>query len=118
MATSVAQVNVRMDRDLKERGDATLSLAGSSPVTIIRQLWKRLALGGDAYERIMEVLRQPQHATPAAEAHQRVMRSASLFGELEAVLDENLPAFEPDTRQALDILEEAEWELLEERGLA
>lgn len=117
MAASVAQVNVRMDRDLKERGDATLSLAGSSPVKIVRQLWERLASGGDAYERIMEVLCPPRHATPAADAHLRVMRSASLFGEFETALGKSLPAFEPDTRPTLEILEEAEWELLEERGL-
>ena len=118
MATATAQLNVRIDRELKARGDATLSLAGSSPVKIIRQLWECLASGGDAYERIMEVLCPAQDVAPVVDPHQRVMRSASLFEELGASFGEDLPAFEPDLRPTSEILEEVERELLEERGLA
>lgn len=115
---AVAQVNVRMDRALKEQGDATLSLVGSSLVKTIRQLWERLAAGGDAYERIMEVLRPVQEVTPAVDPHQCVERSTSLFLGFGASLGEDLPDLEPDMRPTSEILEDAEWELLEERGLA
>ena len=118
MGASVAQVNVRMDRELKERGDATLSLAGSSPVRIIRLLWERLALGGDAYERIMEVLRPAQNAANRDDARQAVAHSAGLFYELGASFGEDLPVFEPDARPTSQILEDIEWGLLEERGHA
>lgn len=118
MAANVAQVNVRLDRGLKERGDATLALAGSSPVKIIRQLWERLASGGDAYERIMEVLSPHQDAVAEVDPHQLVMRSSSLFQGLGAALGEDLSSFEPDLRPMSEILEDIEWELLEERGLA
>ncbi len=117
MAIATAQLNVRMDRELKERGDATLSLAGSSPVKIIRQLWECLASGGDAYERIMEVLCPPNDATSAVDPHQCVMRSVSLFEELGASFGVDLSAFEPDPRPTSKILEEVEWELMEEKGL-
>ena len=118
MTAAIAQVNVRMNRELKERGDATLSLVGSSPVKIIRQLWERLAAGGDAYERIIEVLCPVQDVAPAADPHQCVMRSTSLFWDFGTSLGKDLPEFEPDPRPTSEILEDAEWELLKERGLA
>ncbi len=118
MATVAAQVNVRMDRELKERGDATLRLVGSSPVKIIRQLWEHLATGGDAYERIMEVLHPAQDVVPAIDPHECVMRSASLFQNLGASFGADLSTFEPDLRPTSEILEEVDWELLEESELA
>ena len=118
MATAIAQVNIRMNKELKERGDATLSLAGSSPVKIIRQLWERLALGGDAYERIMEVLSPAQETTSEVNPHERIMRSANLFQNLGDSLVDDLPKFVPDTRPTSEILEDVEWELLQEKGLA
>ena len=113
MPATIAQVNVRMNRELKERGDATLSLAGSSPVKIIRQLWECLALGGDAYERVMEVLCPAQDAGAVDDPHAIVARSASLFKSLGESFGGDLSTFEPDPRPASEILEEAEWELLE-----
>ena len=115
---AIAQVNVRMDRDLKERGDATLALVGSSPARIIRRLWEYLATGGDAYERVMDVLSPVQEEPEADAAHERVLRSASLFQDLGASLGADIASFEPDLRPEHEIMEQAEWELLVERGLA
>lgn len=115
--TSIAQVNVRMDRGLKERGDATLALAGSTPAKIIRQLWECLASGGDAYERVMEVVLPAQEKATVDEAHHAVQRSAHLFGELGESLGLNASTFDPDLRPEKDILEEIEWELLAEKEL-
>jgi len=117
MAAAVTQLNVRMDRELKERGDATLSLAGSSPVKIIRRLWECLAMGGDAYERIMEVLSPVQDASAADDPHQVVAHSACLFQKLGTLLGDDLPAFDADPRPMSEILEEAEWELIEQKEL-
>lgn len=118
MGATIAQVNVRMNRDLKERGDATLSLAGSSPAKIIRLLWQRLAMGGDAYERIMGVLDPTQAEVVEDDSHQVVAHSMGLFAELGASLGVDPSTFKPDTRPTAQMLEEIEWELLEERGLA
>lgn len=116
---SVAQLNVRMERELKEQGDATLSLAGSSPVRIIRQLWQFLARGGDAYERVMAVIAPAKAgATEERQAQSRIERSAGMFQELGASLGLDIAAFVPDPRPEHEVLEEVEWELLEERGLA
>ena len=43
MASSTAQINVRIDRDLKGRGDAVLERLGSTPTEAIRALWVTLA---------------------------------------------------------------------------
>ena len=118
MGTAIAQVNVRMDRGLKERGDATLRLAGTSPAKVIRQLWERLAAGGEAYEQIMGVLCPNQDATTSDDPHQLVVHSASLFQELGASLGIDPSTFEPDERPTSAILEELEWERMEERRLA
>lgn len=115
--TSIAQVNVRMDRGLKERGDATLRLAGSTPARVIRQLWERLALGGDAYERVMDAILPAQDKATVDEAHHAVQQSARLFGELGESLGLDSLTFEPDLRPEKDILEEIEWELLEGKDL-
>lgn len=116
-ASTIAQVNVRMDRTLKERGDDTLRLAGSTPVRIIRQLWECLASGGDAYERVMAALSPAQEGASEADASLLVQHSASLFEGLGESLGLSSSAFKPDLRPEKEILEEVEWELLAEKEL-
>ena len=45
MATEMAMLNVRIERDLRERGNAVLADLGVTPSQYIRALWDRLALG-------------------------------------------------------------------------
>lgn len=118
-SSAMAQVNVRMQRELKERGDATLALVGSSPATIIRQLWQLLSEGGESYQRIMRVLTRADVAEDAPEAAESPLyRASHLFEDLGASLGLDLASFTPDTRSTAEVLEDIEWELLEERGLA
>lgn len=49
---ATVQINVRIDRSLKEAGDAVLAELGISPSQIIRDLWARLA----SREQSQEVL--------------------------------------------------------------
>lgn len=112
---AIAQVNVRMPRQLKERGDATLALAGSSPVKVIRQLWERLAEGGEAYERVMRALAPDEDV---ADEGFLIGRSARLFEDIGSSLGLDIAAFQPDVRPEREILEELEWERLKERSLA
>ena len=39
MTTTAAQINVRLDADLKRSGDAALSKAGMTPSQAVRALW-------------------------------------------------------------------------------
>ena len=43
MASATEQLNTRIDRDLKEEGDRTLSQHGISPSLAIRRFWSYLA---------------------------------------------------------------------------
>lgn len=116
---TTAQLNIRMPRDLKDRGDAVLASVGSSPSKIIRQLWEKLAAGGDEYERVAEALGEhPGHLAADEDRGARVRRSAQLFEGLGTSLGLELSRFEPDLRPEHEVMEEIEWDLLEERGLA
>ena len=60
----VAQINVRIERSLKDEGDAVLAEAGISPSQIVRDLWGKIAQRGDALDEVMKTLgsegRSPQ----------------------------------------------------------
>lgn len=112
------QLNVRLPRDLKERGDETLSLVGSSPAKIIRRVWSCLAQGGDAYERLVRATEALELAGVAADAASPLAQASGLFEGLGASLGLDIAAFEPSTLPDGDLLEVIEWERLVERGLA
>ncbi len=114
--SAMAQVNVRMRRDLKERGDATLALMGSSPAIIVRQLWELLAEGGEGYQRVMSVLAKANDVPAAGQSS--LYQASHLFEILGASMELDPASFVPDTQPTTEVLEDIEWELLEERGLA
>ena len=51
-----AQINVRIERSLKEEGDAALAEAGLSPTQVVRDLWSKLAQRGTAIDQVVEAL--------------------------------------------------------------
>lgn len=51
-----AQINVRLDRSLKERGDAALSQIGLSPSAAVRLLWGRAAERGESLAAVRRML--------------------------------------------------------------
>ena len=119
MSQEVAQLNVRLPRTLKQQGDATLALMGSSPAKIIRQLWTRLAEGGDSYERIARALFEGDTAKDAVHEAELspLVRATSLFENLGMSMGLDIASFEPSTKSEDDLLEEIEWDRLSERGL-
>lgn len=50
--TRPVQMNVRMDRQLKEAGDAVLSRMGMTPSQVVRSLWEYLVVQGKAPDGI------------------------------------------------------------------
>lgn len=48
-STAVAQINVRLPRELKETGDAGLRELGLSPSDAVRLLWTRLSERGEGF---------------------------------------------------------------------
>ena len=51
MTTTAAQINVRLDADLKRSGDAALSRAGLTPSQAVRALWQLAASLADRLAR-------------------------------------------------------------------
>lgn len=74
MSNTMAQVNVRMERKLKQRGDAALAEVGISPSDIVRALWNKVALRGAALDQVKRLLFSsdevqvvPEDASPVRE---------------------------------------------------
>ena len=56
MSNAMAQINVRIDKDLKLAGDAVLVGEGISPSEVVRALWNKLAQHGEALDEVKRVL--------------------------------------------------------------
>lgn len=57
MAT-MAQLNTRMDVDLKAAGDSVLDLYGFTPSWMIRSLWSTIAHGKEAVRDLLQVFKR------------------------------------------------------------
>lgn len=113
---TISQLNIRMPADLKERGNATLALVGSSPARIIRKLWERLSEGGGAYRAVVSVL-ESDTSTSAMGEDESLARASRLFEDMGTTLGLDPVSFVPDTRSTSEMLEDIEWEQFSERGL-
>lgn len=56
MITASAQINVRLDADLKRSGDAALSSAGITPSQAVRALWQLAASLADRPGALQDIL--------------------------------------------------------------
>lgn len=56
MTTTAAQINVRLDPDLKRSGDAALSRAGMTPSQAVRALWQLAASLADRPGALQDTL--------------------------------------------------------------
>lgn len=69
-----AQMNVRMDRQLKEAGDAVLASLGMTPSQAVRALWEYLVIN----ERMPS--KEGSAEIPSDEANQRFVESRAVQG--------------------------------------
>ena len=56
MASTTAQINVRLDRELKEAGDRGLARRGISPSQAVRALWRVVGTDDKASQKACDVL--------------------------------------------------------------
>ena len=75
MDTTLAQINARIDANLKASGDAALAEAGLTPTKAIRAMWGRFSSLAGQPEKIRELVSGPQ-AEPSSAA--RVERDRKL----------------------------------------
>ncbi len=55
-SAAMAQVNIRMNADLKARGDEVLTRADVSPSQLIRAVWAKVAQGRESLDQLVRVL--------------------------------------------------------------
>lgn len=66
---AVAQLNTRMEADLKAAGEAVLDRMGLTSTQIVRALWMKIARGAEAVDQIIDVLAADPAAAPALVEH-------------------------------------------------
>ncbi len=72
MVTATAQINVRLDAELKRSGDAALSASGMTPSQAVRSLWELASTMADRPGALLDIL-QPERAN----AEQRERKRAA-----------------------------------------
>lgn len=116
-APPMAQINVRINRDLKEAGDAVLARLGVSPSQIVRDLWAKLVERRDNPQQVFEALQlDVRSAEEQAEIDRKlaiVERATTRFEEFGRRYGLSLENYQPLTEEEL---EEARWEEYLERG--
>jgi hypothetical protein len=95
---ATTQLNVRIPKALKERGDSTLSLVGSTPTRIVRELWTKLAEGSESYEKVHDALTEgiSEERQSAIDVRiDAIERSQGLVEAFGASLGIDVSSFEP-----------------------
>lgn len=135
MEAALAQINARIDPDLKERGDRALAAAGYSATAAIRALWQRAAELASNPSALIELLEPAkgagQAAAPAPAKLQRPPQSEETKRKLQQVdeaskifenallaigVDIHDPKRKPDTRTYEEMRDEAMREHWREKG--
>lgn len=62
-AAGMAQLNVRLDPELKAAGDSVLDRIGISPAQLIRAVWAKVARGAEACDQLVAALAQEPSAS-------------------------------------------------------
>ncbi len=117
---ATVQLNVRMDRTLKESGDATLQERRISPSEIVRALWGKLAQRGSVAEEVLQVVLDDDSgdANDSIERVAIAARGTQLFSEGCERLGISASSVTPDQATWKDIREDAISARLGERGVA
>ena len=108
MSVGSAQINVRVPGGLRDKGNSTLAVVGSSPTKIVREVWAVLAQGAEAYERLHKVLVAETSQSASDETDHRLAKleqATSLFDEFGAGIGLDAATFVPlDDNQTQEAL--------------
>lgn len=125
--SELTQMNTRIDRKLKERGDAALARAGFTPSQAVRALWKFAA---EHEPKEIEVLLRGEEEPGEVErrdAALKLQETEAFWTKCDEIVDElqnrrvaaGLPPLDESNSLSDDELKEREWlERLEEREIA
>ena len=104
-SSAMAQINVRIDRELKEKGDAELARLGISPSEAVRSLWERLSAGGREARGACALAKSKPAAGARADIERRLSalkRSERLFSSFADEMGLDLSTFAPHEDDSAD----------------
>ncbi len=81
MTTTAAQINVRLDADLKRSGDAALSRAGMTPSQAVRALWQLAASLADRPGVLQDILSPDRARAEQREREKAARRKLGLIDQ-------------------------------------
>ena len=81
MTTTAAQINVRLDVDLKRSGDAALSKAGMTPSQAVRALWQLAASLADRPGALEDILLPSRARAEQREREKAAKRKLELIDQ-------------------------------------
>ena len=122
MATDMVQMNARISRSLKERGDAALERAGYTPSQAIRKLWDYAARNLHDPHAIQNLFDAPNEAVQSEIEKERARRREAFQKDMNIVAETyerlGVESSEHTINASWDELrDEALLERLRERGL-
>ena len=102
---TAAQINVRLDRELKEAGDRQLQLAGYSPSQAVRALWGKVSKGGDEARAVIDAVFEPEHTQELSDEAQRKLavleRTDRSWDQFAQLLGRDPSTFTPMTDEEM-----------------
>jgi len=119
---STVQLNARLNRSLKQSGDEALALIGLSPTQAVRALWEKASRRGKDLEEVRDLL-CGNHASaekqrgPAPQVDETLAAGWAIIDDAYRRLGID-PSVKNDLPSDTELLEEALYERLVERGLA
>lgn len=81
MTTAAAQINVRLDANLKRTGDAALSSAGMTPSQAVRALWQLAASLADRPGALQDILSPDRARAEQREREKAAKRKLELIDQ-------------------------------------
>lgn len=81
MTTASAQINVRLDANLKRTGDAALSSAGMTPSQAVRALWQLAASLADRPGALQDILSPDRARAEQREREKAARRKLGLIDQ-------------------------------------
>lgn len=82
----MTQMNVRLEDDLKRRGDAAFAAAGYTPTQVVRRIWERASEVGDDPEALAALV----NGSSAGESRDKALleESVATLGAVDALMSQ------------------------------
>jgi hypothetical protein len=110
MATTLtSQLNVRMDAQLRDAGDAVLERVGVMPAELVRALWAKIASGAQECEQVLALLAAQAPSETASRGEACLAQIDGWQEQLYALAEVDRMAYVAPSDDELDEMFYDEW---------